>query len=93
MEKVFVEYAIADESRDEYIAFMKTIRARGAEWDWFEGTDQPGLFVEVWHGVGYAEYEAMKRSRTDPGDEEWGKMLTWVRGGTGKLHLWHFTGK
>lgn len=93
MEKVFVEYAITDEAINEYEAYMESIRAFHADWDWFEGTDQPGLYVEIWHGVGYAEYEAMKRRRTDPADEEWGRLDLWVRGGLAKLHLWHFTGR
>lgn len=91
MEKVFVEYTIAEEAIDEYIAFMESIRSLGPNWDWYEGTDQPGLFVELWHDIGYAEYEAMKRRRADPEDEEWGHLDRWVRGGLARLHLWHFT--
>ncbi|MFC0211225.1 hypothetical protein ACFFK0_01970 [Paenibacillus chartarius] len=97
MEKVFVEYAIAEEARNEYLAFMSGILgglASGAgvlKPEWYEGTDQPGLFVEVWPGMNYADFLKWKERRTNCGDAEWGRFDRWVRGGLQKLHIWHFS--
>ncbi|KIL42416.1 hypothetical protein SD70_00355 [Gordoniibacillus kamchatkensis] len=90
-EKVFVEYAIAEEALDAYRAFMAEKRSGGMRFEWYEGTDQPGLFVEVWPGVAYAAYEEFKHRRSDPEDPDWGKLGDWVRGGLGKVHVWHFS--
>jgi hypothetical protein len=91
MEKVFVEYAVVDGALDAYRAFMADKRSGGKRFEWYEGTDQPGLFVEVWPGMSYAEYAAFKRKRTDPADPDWGRLQEWVRGGLAKVHVWHFT--
>jgi hypothetical protein len=90
MEKVFVEYAIADGALDAYRAFMADKRSGGERFEWYEGTDQPGLFVEMWPGMSYAEYEVFKRKRTDPADPDWGVLREWVHGGLAKVHVWHF---
>lgn len=56
-----------------------------------EGSDQPGLFVEIWDDVTYEEYTKLKDRRKapmQPGDADWDE---WVQGGKAKLHIWHFT--
>lgn len=91
MEKVFVEYAIAGEALNDYRAFMADKRSGGMRFEWYEGTDQPGLFVEIWPGLDYASCERFKRRRSDPADPDWGQLEAWVRGGVAKVHVWHFT--
>jgi hypothetical protein len=91
MEKVFVEYAIAQTYLDVYRTFMEAKR-RGERFEWYEGTDQPGLFVEVWPEMTYGQYEEFKRARADLDNAEWGALGAWVRGGLEKVHVWHFTG-
>ncbi|NEW08446.1 hypothetical protein GK047_20830 [Paenibacillus sp. SYP-B3998] len=92
MFKVFVEYAIKPEGRDSYLIYMRELQSREGRLELLEGTDQPGLFVEIWDGVTYEEYEQMKDERlqeasTSVGKASWGQ---WITGGLGKLHMWHF---
>jgi len=94
MFKVFVEYAIKPGERDSYLIYMRELRQReGRRLELLEGTDQPGLFVEIWHGISYEEYESLKQDRFQPTDTAGGKVLwdQWIEGGMRKLHMWHFT--
>jgi len=94
MHKVFVEYAIKPEKRGVYLQYMRRLAQAERRLEVLEGTDQPGLFVEIWSGVTPEEYAAMKRERLEGADDvclpqpAW---ATWVQGGTAKLHMWHFT--
>ncbi|MCD1259840.1 hypothetical protein B5M42_013455 [Paenibacillus athensensis] len=65
MHKVFVEYAIKPEKRDAYLQYMRRLAHMERRLEVLEGTDQPGLFVEIWSGVTPAEYAAMKRGRLE----------------------------
>jgi hypothetical protein len=92
MLKVFVEYRIVEESRSNYIHYMqKVIKQIGLEL--FEGTDQPGLFVEIWSNVPYDAYERLKEERLAPKEGSiWLPLSSMMDGGITKLHIWHFTG-
>jgi hypothetical protein len=92
MSKVFVEYRIVEENRSSYIHYMqKVIKQTGLEL--FEGTDQPGLFVEIWSDVQYAAYESLKADRLAPKEDSiWLPLALMIDGGIRKLHIWHFTG-
>jgi hypothetical protein len=93
MFKVFVEYAIKPEGRNSYIIYMQELQNREGRLELLEGTDQPGLFVEIWDGVTYEEYESLKQHRLKEGDASAGHASWehWVEGGLRKLHMWHFT--
>jgi hypothetical protein len=88
MSKVFVEYRVEESSREQYMRMIRERPGRFGEWELFEGADQRGLFVEIWHGLSRQQYERMKEDRTE------GKApLPWdrfVSGGPGKLHIWQF---
>ncbi|MEW9700653.1 hypothetical protein [Paenibacillus sp. SI8] len=91
--KVFVEYAINPEGRASYLIYMQELQSREGRLELLEGTDQPGLFVEIWTDITYAEYEVLKRKRTQQVEdsEDQAKWDQWIKGGLSKLHMWHFT--
>ncbi|MBD0383476.1 hypothetical protein [Paenibacillus sedimenti] len=93
MFKVFVEYAIKPEERESYLIYMQELRKREGRLELLEGTDQPGLFVEIWDGIAYEEYESLKQERFQSADNAEGQALweQWIEGGMRKLHMWHFT--
>ena len=57
---------------------------------WYEGSDQPGLFVEMWSDVPWETYLRMKRERTEDPHSPWREMDEMVEGGKAKIHIWHF---
>lgn len=91
MGKVFVEYTIVDEKRPYYLHYMqKMIKQTGLEL--IEGTDQKGLFVEIWADISYAEYEKLKLERLNLSmDSVWEPFGDLVKGGLTKLNIWHFS--
>lgn len=95
--KVFVEYKIKPESRESYLTWMNEMAQKEKRLAFYEGSDQPGLFVELWDDVTYEEYAEMKERRLNhasSGDNEsegWKKLSGFVEGGTPKIHIWHFT--
>jgi hypothetical protein len=91
MYKVFVEYAIIKEMRIIYLNHMREWLKREGRLELLEGSDQSGLFVEIWNDVTFEEYVTFKQQRLQPSNENealWGK---WVQGGLSKVHIWHFT--
>jgi hypothetical protein len=88
--KVFVEYTIDQEKRKAYLHYMqKIIKQTGLEL--FEGTNQPGLFIEIWSDINYAGYESLKLERSNPEKgSEWESFGEMILGGLSKLHIWHF---
>ncbi|ULL18398.1 hypothetical protein DVH26_30395 [Paenibacillus sp. H1-7] len=104
MSIAFVEYQILPNYRPDYSKWMDGVRANYPELVWLEGTDQPGLFVELWH-VSYEEYESLKKARqltvNDENEQalpasskysmtDWEQLGQWVKGGAAKIHIWHF---
>lgn len=94
MSKVFVEYAINPEYRESFLIYMQEWQKREGRLEVLEGTDQPGLFVEIWNDVSREAYIHLKEERFQQGggtadsQAAWDK---WVKGGLSKLHIWHFT--
>lgn len=94
MSKVFVEYAINPEYRESFLIYMQERQEREGRLEVLEGTDQPGLFVEIWHDMSREAYNRLKEERfqqdsgTTGSEAAWDK---WVKGGLSKLHIWHFT--
>ena len=94
MSKVFVEYAIYPEYRESFLIYMQERQEREGRLEVLEGTDQPGLFVEIWNDVSREEYIHLKEERFQQGDGTEGNQAAWdkwVKGGLSKLHIWHFT--
>ncbi|KRF09701.1 hypothetical protein ASG89_15935 [Paenibacillus sp. Soil766] len=94
MSKVFVEYAINPEFRASFLIYMQGQQLREGHLELLEGTDQDGLYVEIWHDVTYEEYLIMKEERLNVermGDGQHGDWERWIKGGISKLHMWHFS--
>ncbi|MBP1992046.1 hypothetical protein [Paenibacillus eucommiae] len=90
MHKVFVEYTIVEEMRGAYLLYMKELQLWERRLELFEGSDQPGLFVEIWDDVPYEEYLRMKSGRLEAAHNNAVPWGIWVQGGLRKLHMWHF---
>jgi hypothetical protein len=93
MSKVFVEYAIKPAFRDSFLIYMQEWLRREGRFELLEGTDQEGLFVEIWKEVSYEEYLSLKQERLH-GTENASQQAMWeewIEGGLRKLHMWHFT--
>ena len=94
MSKVFVEYAIKPEFRASFLIYMQGKQLREGRLELLEGTDQEGLYVEIWHDVTYEEYLSMKGERLNVEgiqDGQCGDWEQWIKGGIQKLHMWHFS--
>jgi hypothetical protein len=92
MYKVFVEYAINSTERETYLTYMQEWMKREARLELYEGTDQPGLFVEIWHDVSYEEYAQLKQQRKENGMANLASFREeWLKGGFAKLHIWLFS--
>jgi hypothetical protein len=104
MSVTFIEYQILPEHRSAYSEWMKQVRAAFPELEVYEGTDQPGLFVELWKGQSHEEYKQLKEARLNLhleseeasqenggfGKMDWKPLHNWATGGRGKIHIWHF---
>ncbi|WP_144847435.1 hypothetical protein [Paenibacillus cremeus] len=74
---------------------MEEMRSAHTEVEWYEGTEQPGLFVEIWSGLSDAGYEDMLAARRGDGPvsflwERAMQLQNWVPGGREKIHIWQF---
>ncbi|WP_282940434.1 hypothetical protein [Paenibacillus sp. RC67] len=104
MSKVFVEYQILPAYTSNYSIWMAEVRAQYENVAFYEGSDQPGLFVEIWTGLSKEQYILLKQARrreaseegqsafmNNPfGQTEWNKLDEWIKGGNEKVHIWHF---
>lgn len=87
---IFMEYRIKPEKREQYLEYMEQmpedIERMGAhEYRFYEGVDQPNLFVETFEVHSKDNYIACKEKRTS--DE---RLASYVLGGAEKIHLWAF---
>ncbi|SDO45714.1 hypothetical protein SAMN04487897_114113 [Paenibacillus sp. yr247] len=93
MSKVFVEYAIKSTYRESFLIYMQQWQRREGRLELLEGTDQCGLFVEIWNGVTYEEYISLKQDRLhgSVSASHQAAWEDWIEGGLRKLHIWHFS--
>jgi hypothetical protein len=82
----FAEYRIAEEHRERYLGLMAGLRASHPEMYLYEGTDQPGLFVEVWQARTKEEADGIRAMRLSD-DAAWAAVN---RLASGKVHAWVF---
>lgn len=66
---IFVEYRIDEQKREDFLPFIHSL-AEGAPMELYEGSDQPGLFVEIWRGLSEEDYLCMKEARTGEAADE-----------------------
>lgn len=89
--KIFVEYTIRKENRQDYLIFINKVIKNNPNLEVYEGTDQKNLFVEIWSDCDLELYEAMKNERKNKDFSQWNDLSSYVEGGKEKLHIWHFT--
>ncbi|MFX3632095.1 MAG: hypothetical protein ACE3L7_08435 [Candidatus Pristimantibacillus sp.] len=86
----FVEYKIALAYREAYFEYTnRLLEPMKDNVHIYEGTDQPGLFVEIWSAVSEAEVEQMKKERCSQ-RSPWHHIAEWIPGGADKMHVWTF---
>ncbi|MEK3882880.1 hypothetical protein [Paenibacillus sp. PL2-23] len=86
----FAEYRIMPEYRESFLAVSERLVAEEqGRVRLYEGTDQPGLFVEVWEAPSEEEAERVKEERLS-GRSSWSELLPFISGGAAKLHVWTF---
>ncbi|NOU95768.1 hypothetical protein GC093_21450 [Paenibacillus sp. LMG 31456] len=104
MSITFIEYQVSPEHRAAYSDWMKRVRANYPELEVYEGTDQPGLFVELWNGQSHQDFCVLKEARVKQSSEQekeqpnngrfdkidWNELHNWAIGGVAKIHIWHF---
>jgi hypothetical protein len=91
MSKVFVEYIIIHEKRSNYLHYMQKLMEQ-TRLELIEGTDQAGLFVEIWSNCSYSDYLSLKKARLEPEKNSvWEPFADMIAGGLAKLHIWHFS--
>jgi hypothetical protein len=93
---VLGEYKVAEENRKDFLDLLPRIKQSleklGAEGiTFFEGTDQPGLFVEEFIVPDMETYTRLKKARYEETTSVWAQQHTYVPGGKIKLHLWAFS--
>ncbi|WP_028559864.1 hypothetical protein [Paenibacillus pinihumi] len=85
----FVEYKIDEEYMETYRAFMKEKQEAHSNMHIYEGTDQPGLFVELWQAASEAEAQRIKEERCNE-RSSFMAARDWISGGSSRLHAWVF---
>ena len=85
----FAEYRIMDELRETYIGYTNQLLTEGHNVQLYEGTDQPGLFVEVWNAESHEIVEQIKKERCNE-RSPWFRVSEWIVGGPAKMHIWTF---
>ncbi|MBD2868075.1 hypothetical protein [Paenibacillus arenilitoris] len=85
----FAEYRINPGDREPYLAFARQLVSVEENVYLYEGTDQPNLFVEVWHAKSAEEAERIKKERCDE-RSSWRRISDFIAGGAAKLHVWTF---
>ncbi|MFC4775552.1 hypothetical protein ACFO9Q_01990 [Paenibacillus sp. GCM10023252] len=83
------EYKIAQEYREKYLHYVEGLLRGEKAVQVYEGTNQPNLFVEVWHAA--TEAEALQVQEERCGERSsWSAITAWIPGGVSKLHVWTF---
>jgi hypothetical protein len=85
----FVEYRIEEQALETYRTFMKQQVQTCQGLHIYEGTDQPGLFVEQWHAASEQEAQRIKEERCSA-HSSFAAVNDWVPGGAAKVHAWVF---
>ena len=85
----FAEYKIDPSYEAEYRSLTTELTAKYNHVSLYEGTDQLGLFVEVWNCSSLEQAEQTKEERLSE-RSSWSPITRWIVGGRSKLHVWTF---
>ncbi|QJC53320.1 hypothetical protein HGI30_18210 [Paenibacillus albicereus] len=86
---LMVEYKIEERHRQDFLALLSELQRRWPRVRLYEGSEQPGLFVEIWPAATEAEARACQEERLD-GRSPWSAIGSWTSGGAGRIHAWTF---
>lgn len=92
---VLSEFQILDTKRDQFLHLLDEVKEDleklGAkDIVFFEGTDQPGLFVEEFTVQDMEHYQQIKNVRYQENSLVWNKFHTCINGGKKKFNIWAF---
>ncbi|MGO4183868.1 hypothetical protein AB4Z45_06185 [Paenibacillus sp. MCAF9] len=85
----FAEYRVSPEFRAQYLDYTASLLKEGHDVQLYEGTDQPGLFVEVWNAATCEQAEQIKKERCNE-RSSWMHISSFIVGGAAKMHIWTF---
>ena len=86
MYRCFVEYKVVEEARAAYLADLRLAMQHYPNVYIYEGTDQPGLFVEVWAAPTKEEADRAREERL-AAHSPWAAVS---RHAAGNVHAWVF---
>ncbi len=87
---------VKTEERDTFLSQLTQMQEyHEKNWDIkdyeiFEGTDQPNLFVEEFHVENEDSYREIKEMRLRGGDVLWQRIHKCIEGGQEKVNIWAF---
>jgi hypothetical protein len=90
--KMFAEYKIKDEAREQYLQLARVIRDDYPAHDVliYEGVGQAGLFVEEWHDCDEAFFATLRQQRLAGDHSLWLRLDAMIVGGRSKSNIWLF---
>lgn len=93
---VFVEYKVLPQRRNEFLSLLSSLEQQlqtmqATEVKFYEGADQPGLFVEEFHVPDHETYEHIKMLRKEGPIDIFAELAQCIEGGVEKLHIWAFS--
>lgn len=94
--KIFAEYMVAKGERDIFFSLLQEVKEYQVsiwsvkDFEIYEGTDQPNLFVEEFDMEGEDNFNRLKEERLLEKDALWKKLNSCIVGGRDKLHIWAF---
>lgn len=81
-----MEYRIGDQDREDYLEWLRQLGETHPQAVLYEGTDQHGLFVEVWP-ASTAEEAQRIQDAARAGAAPWRELTVWTGG---KINAWSF---
>lgn len=93
--QIFIEYKVKEAKIKQYEAIMKDVLEKLEEFqaekiEWFVGTDQPFLYVEMFQVSNISHYHGIKSLRKSIEHPVFGQLDSFIEGGLEKLNCWAF---
>lgn len=88
---IFVEYEVKSSQRTNYLKLIGKVKQKHPSLQVYEGTDQPGLFLEIWGDMDEAQYEKWRENRFASSLALWASIHACIEGGVSKVREWRFT--
>ncbi|MEK4025034.1 MULTISPECIES: hypothetical protein [unclassified Sporosarcina] len=93
--KVFIEYKVIPEKRNQYIELTEKIIARYQSlqvngFSIYEGIEQPNLFVEDFTVLNYEQFKLLKTERFEERIPIWKEVHSCIHTGVKKVNAYAF---